>query len=197
MWPTQNFTSIPQPQDILSPKNFYRYEKIIRDMGPSEIGDTLEGLQSFEWQLGFIFGWWTIRRLDLSEEETIFLVESGQSEVPEFADLTWDNAGRPFIAWENAEGVKIYWFNTETGQFQIDLIVPEGKNPFCHLDYRNSAQNALADIILTYERDNAVYYRIIGDRFTIEYPTPVTDLGKRRIFKAGVGTKLRYTICLA
>lgn len=197
MWYSHDFISPPQPQEILAPKNYNRYFRIWEDYGPADIADVSEGLLKYLWALEFDGGKWKIYRKDSPNETLTELADSGQSEAPKFADFTWDNAGRPFVTWKNSEGIKIFWYNTETSQFQIDVISPDGDNPFCHLDYRNSAQNALADIILTYERDNAVYYRIIGDRFTIEYPTPVTDLGKRRIFKAGVGTKLRYTICLA
>lgn len=197
MWYSHEFIDPPQPQNILNPKNWNRYRRVREDYGPVQVANVSEGLRSYLWRLGFSDGWWYIFRTDSPEETAISLEDTGSLEEPEFADITWDNAGRPLIAWEVPEGINIFWYNTETSQFQTDLIVPQGKNPFCHLDYRNAAQNVLADIILTYERDNAVYYRIIGDRFTIEYPTPVTDLGKRRIFKAGVGTKLRYTICLA
>lgn len=198
MFHSHNFRAPPSPQDILFPKNDPVYKKVIQDLGPVTLANVSEGLRNYTWELGFMEGWWVIHRVDNPDATVEVIVDTGLVEAPEFVDITFDPAGRAFIAWEEPNvGIQIFWYDPTIPGYTTTLIVQQGRNPFCHLDYRILQQQVKADIILCYEKDNAVYYRITSNRYTVEYSTPFTDLGNRRIHKAGVGEQLRYTIYVA
>lgn len=197
MFYSHNFIDPPQPQELLVPKNFSVWQKVERDLGPVALADVTQELRSYTWELALVDGWWVIYRVDDPDNTVAVLVDTGLEEKPEFSDITFDAAGRAFVAWEIAGGINIYWYDPTISGYTTTLIAANGKNPFCHLDYRVLQQQVNADIILCYERNNAVYYRITSDRYTIEYSTPFVDLGNRRIHKAGVGDQLRYVIQVA
>lgn len=197
MFQSHAFIEPAQEQSIIEPKNYDRYQKVWQDYGPVAIQDVTEGLTEYLWELRWSEGWWYIFRIDSPDTTIELLTDTGLETTPEFADITFDTAGRAQVVWEVPEGVNLFWYDPTVPGYTTTLVAPEGKNPFCTLDLRSLQLQVESDTIITYERDNAVYYRITNERYTVEYPTPITDLGNKKIFRAGVGINWRYTILVA
>ena len=200
MWELPHqFRAEPSPALLRDPKNIDRFFLVKQDIGPVAFGDNSQGLKDFTWELDWNSETtnWEFFRIDAPETTRVVGVTSQTSEEPEFSDITFDTAGRVQIVWETADGILLYWFDPALPGFTTTVIDSEGKNPLASLDYRDPRLNQLSDIIIIYEKNNAIFYRISGDRYTIEYPTPITDLGNKRLFRAGVGINLRYQIYLA
>lgn len=190
MFPGNQWSSEPVPQTIRPPKDYIKGNKQPQDVGPVAIGDNSEGIDAYLWALS-------------ADGDDVFITREGQTPVFLFSaagassfDVAFDTAGNPFVAYEHADGIYIYWYDPQEQGQRLTLRAPGGKNPFCSLDVREPERASESDIILLYERDDAVYYRLTRDRYTVEYPTPATALGGRSIVWAGVGNEFRYTFAV-
>lgn len=195
MFPNDEFSNPAIPQDVIYPKNFFRGQEYPKDVGPITLGDDSQGLIYQLWELRWDNG--TGDFIVYSEDGQEISVTSSVDVVPWRYDVTFDTAGRVFICWGGSDGVHIYWFDPLLPGFTDTLIVPGGKNPFCHLDYRTVENFVDADIVLTYELNNAVYYRRTSQRYTQEFPTPLTSLNGEKLVKCGVGVGRRFAMVTA
>lgn len=187
MWPSGNWTSTPIESEILYPKDAGRLAHP-RDMGPVALADPSQGLTDFEWELEFDGSAFNIGRVGQSKT---FLF----SETDVIAsDLTFDTAGRAFVAYWKPTGVFAYWFDPVSSSFVNQQISATATNPFCTLDLRDPTQNDSSDILVFYERANAIYYQLSSDRYTVEYATPVTNLNGKNIHRCGIGKNYRFTL---
>lgn len=187
MWPSGNWTATPQPSTILYPKDFGRLDKP-RDMGPVAIGDPSEGLSTYEWEMESNDTHFLLGRV--GQPKTTLVAETGVLA----ADLSFDQAGRAFIAYEKAAGVYAYWYDPVAQDFVLQQISAGATNPFCTLDMRDPSQNDSSDILVFYERADAIYYRISSDRYSVEYATPVTSLAGKKIDRCGIGANKRFVL---
>lgn len=187
MWRSGNWTATPDPADLIYPKNFGRLA-FPRDMGPVAIADTTEGLTEYEWELDFRGDKFWIGRVGQDKEVLFEEQDSIQ------ADLTFDTAGRAFVAYEKTDGVYAYWYDPIEDDFVKQLIASGATNPFCTLDMRDPSQNDENDILVFYERADAIYYQLSSDRYSVEYATPVTSLGGKKIIKCGIGINNRFVV---
>lgn len=187
MWPSGNWSPIGYETEILYPKNGGRLIKP-RDFGPVGIADTSEGISSYEWeleydQLNFNLG--------IAGESKSFLFSDEGSLG---ADLTFGTDGRAFVVYQKIDGVWIYWYDPTIPGFTKTQLSSTAINPFCTIDMRDPVQNDSSDILVFYERANAIYYRISSDRYTVEYSTPVTALNGKSIHRCGIGKNNRFTV---
>ncbi len=187
MWPSGNWATIPEESEILYPKNAGRLAEP-RDLGPVALGDPSEGLDSYEWELEFDGADFNIGKV--GESKTYLFSETGSLG----ADLTFDQAGRAFVVYVKLDGVWIYWYDPTIPGFTKTQLDATASNPFCTLDMRDPTQNDTSDILVFYQRANAIYYRISSDRYATEYSTPVTALDGKNIHRCGIGKNYRYTL---
>ena len=187
MWPSSNWLATADPSNILYPKNFGRLS-LPRDMGPVAIADTSEGVNAYEWELEFLGDKFWIGRVG-QDKEVLFEEQDSIA-----ADLTFDTAGRAFVTYEKSDGVYAYWFDPIAAEFTNQLIASGGTNPFCTLDIRDPTQAASSDILVFYERADAIYYKISDDRYATERATPVTSLAGKKIRRGGVGINNRFVV---
>jgi hypothetical protein len=187
MWPSGNWATTPQEVEILYPKNAGRLIKP-RDYGPFALGDTSEGLDSYEWELEYDGLNYNLGLV--GQSKSLLFTESDSLG----ADLTFDQAGRAFVVYVKLDGVWIYWYDPTIPGFTKTQLSSTASNPFCTLDMRDPTQNDTSDILVFYQRANAIYYRISSDRYTVEYATPVTNLNGKNIHRCGIGKNNRFTL---
>lgn len=187
MWPSENWSAIPDPADILYPKNFGRLSQP-RDMGPIALLDTSEGLTAYEWELEFLGDKFWLGRVG-QDKQVLFEEQDSIA-----ADLTFDTAANAFVAYEKSDGVYAYWYDPITQDYVNQLISTGATNPFCTLDLRDPAQVADSDILVFYERADAIYFQRSDDRYTVEYATPVTSLSGKKIRRCGLGINNRFVV---
>jgi len=85
--------------------------------------------------------------------------------------LSFDQNMRPFVAFV-AAGVAQFWWYDATLPGQRFTLLPVGStSPKCTLDDKRPLETLVgsSDILITYIKDDNLYYREQRDRYTIEY----------------------------
>lgn len=170
-------TSITKRQPAISLDYLTAY-----DMGPVETGDVSEGLFARAWRIYLEED--TKIYLEAANEdnsdwsgspELLFDASSEISEEIKEIDLTFDQLGRPFVAYEQDSRVWIWWFDPQLQETTIREVT-DGRNPRCFLDERRTAFSEISDIILVYINDSsdAIEWREQRDRFNGAFTTTVT-----------------------
>lgn len=98
---------------------------------------------------------------------TLLFQRDGITEI----SLAFDQNMKPFIAFVAAGQATFWWYDaTLPGQKFTDLPVGSS-SPKCTLDDKRSLQTLVgtSDILITYIKDDNLYYREQRDRYTVEY----------------------------
>lgn len=99
--------------------------------------------------------------------DTLLFQRDGITEI----SLAFDQNMKPFIAFVAAGQATFWWYDaTLPGQKFTDLPVGSS-SPKCTLDDKRNLQTlaGTSDILITYIKDDNLYYREQRDRYTIEY----------------------------
>lgn len=113
--------------------------------------------------------------------------------------LAFDPNMHAAIAYTAQDGPQLWWYNATLPGYNV-LTLPAGsQNPQVTLDDKRDLQQreGTIDIILTYTRDNNLYYRQLRDRFTIEYLLMLNvPISNPYVIKVGMnnGWRLQWTI---
>jgi hypothetical protein len=165
MLPSDSWSTLPQEAEFLPPHNTKQPDRLTaRDAGPIAVNDISQGLRARIWTLNYTGG-----DVVLAGHGALFS-DAGVTEL----SLTFDQSGRPFVAYRTSGMVKIWWFDPIAGENAITDIAM-GDQPFCHLDERRPELVGISDVLLIYRRGGSIYLRQQRDRFTIEYATPIVD----------------------
>lgn len=87
---------------------------------------------------------------------------------------TFDQNGRPQVFFNTGSELCLWWYDPVAGANRTTAF-GVGSNPFCTFDLKYGVDTEFSDVLLFYLREGAIYYRQQRDRYTIEYPTPVTE----------------------
>ncbi len=155
------------------------------DTGPAAAGDTSKGLNFRAWKAFAENGSVYIchEQEDNSFSEPAELCQYGS--LVDHLNLTFDQNARPFLSWQGAGGVNIFYYNPVTGTSERKVITP-GRHPVSTLDYRYNAGAGDSDILLFYMSelpDGRVKYRMQRDRYEIAYDTDLV-LGVNEFLEA-------------
>lgn len=142
------------------------------DYGPVAKQDVSDGLYDNVWK-----AW-----VDESDDVRIQNITTGSAATLEFnqagilnIDLTFDQLGRPVIAFDTGSTIYLYWFDP-VGEIQTITSFGSGKRVCCSLDERRFYLLDRGNIIFAYQRGNTAYYRLQEDRYLVEYSTPLIDV---------------------
>lgn len=93
------------------------------------------------------------------------------------------------LAYETADGKSyFYWFDTVPNQY-VTTEYPGISNILaCHDDVRDTSSDT-SDMILTYEKNGAIYWREQRDRYLIEYLATANPVG--HLTRFGMASSLR------
>lgn len=145
---------LPNPQPALT-TSLHR--------GGVALNDSSQGLDVQTWTLST--DGTDVKISATSVPESVLFSGSNITEVC----LAFDQNMRPFVAFVEDGQAKYRWFDTQDGQIKITTLPAGTITPRCTLDDRRQTQLGASDIILTYLRNNALYFRAQRDRYTIEY----------------------------
>jgi hypothetical protein len=122
--------------------------------------------------------------------ETLLFTAPGVTEV----SLAFDQNMRPFVAFVQAGQAKYRWYDTVSESNRISNLDPADVTPRCTMDNKNDSAIELGtnDIILTYVRAGALYYRQQRDRFDTERQLSPTTPGRLMRVGMNVGRRLQW-----
>ena len=120
-----------------------------------------------------------------------------ESDVVEFC-FTFDQNMRWVAATRKADNtVQFRWYDSQVEAYVTSHFSGITSVRLCHDDKRAAQVNSgVTDVILTYSRAGAVYWRIQRDRFLIEYSKSLPISGNFRISHFGMskGNRLQWRI---
>lgn len=152
--------------------------------GPIALANPLQGLNYQLWQVR-------------ADGTNIYL---SAPNTPEFAylpntaavwvALSFDQNGRPFIAWtaDKVGTSYYYWYDTTIPGFRTSALVGPVFRVFAVMDDQRPLLIQNSDIILAYTRNGTLFTRVERDRFGVEYNQGAAP-GK--LVQLGMNTKLR------
>lgn len=185
MLPNNSWSSEPQVSQMVIPHTYPQATRLVaHDLGPKSIGDITAGLGCRIWTAS----WDQDSGLVMMDGSPLFT----DIELKELS-LTFDQAGKEFIAFQSNGVVKIWWYDPLSSTRQVAEIC-SGDQPFCHLDIREPSLVASSDIVLVYRRGSSVFYRLQRDRFLIERNTPLADISGISLRAVAMATNNRLTI---
>lgn len=142
----------------------------MRDVGDSRedyerggvaLNDSSQGLDVATWHIA------------LDESDAMLRKEDGAA-VKLFSRVGADNIGlafdqnmRPVVSFSQAGSIYIWWFDPVQGAVVFTNLTT-GENPRITLDDHRMQQVGNSDVILAYQRGQALYYRQQRERFSVE-----------------------------
>lgn len=184
MLPSDSWSSDPQPSEFLAPHNADRVDPLVaQDMGPIAVNDVTQGLRARLWTA-------------TCDGSAVTLVGHGElfsdTEITQIS-LTFDQAGKPFVAYAAGGMVKIWWFDP-IASANVVTEIAIGDQPFAHLDERRPELVSISDVIILYRAAGALRYRKQRDRFLVEQSTPISSASNLSIRAFGMSTGGRLQV---
>ena len=149
MLPNDSWSSFPQAAGFLPPHDAPSVNPLVaQDMGPIAVNDVTQGLRARLWTA-------------TCDGSAVTLVGHGEllsdTAITQIS-LTFDQAGKPFVAYAAGGMVKIWWFDPIAAANVITEIAM-GDQPFAHLDERRPELVSISDVIILYRAAGALRYR--------------------------------------
>lgn len=186
MFPNNATKIVDSAAELLPPYNITKSNPIVdRELGPSAVNNISDGLMARTWicQYNPTSG-------DVSLDDGTFLFNA-----PNLTELsfTFDQAGRPFVAFSDVGVLKIWWYNPTVSAITITEI-GDGYSPLCRLDERRNELVGSSDIILIHKSSSGIKYRYQRDRFVVEYSTPISNPESVEILNFGMDAGNRMQV---
>lgn len=169
MLPEHKLSSIPIVQLYLYPDNIDPDPFKSWELGGIALNDPSQGLQVQAWYARLF-------KDGVTETDHVYI---GAEFVPEqeiFVNvameeisLAFDSNMNPCFAYMNAGVAYFYWYDTVVSGYVTTTLPTGSRSPKCCLDDKRPLENATRDILLSYMRDDKLYYREQRDRYTVEY----------------------------
>lgn len=167
MIPEQRVSSTEVPQAFAFKVNRRTIPLIDYERGGIGVGDASQGLDRVLWKLVYEEPNFIVLP-DEAEDTGDGIVVHSEAGVTEVS-LSFDQQMRPVLSYVGADGPKIRYFDPAVPDFVILNLDPEVQNPRVSLDELRESQIAVSDVILSYVRNNNLYFRAQRDRFLVEY----------------------------
>src|SRR5574337_1775315 len=182
------------PPDDLPPRTLVSYQE-----GGIGLSDPTQGLQ---------YQVWTLEALAVDAPFPNKMFVSAPNTLSKFlfettyiqeCSLAFDPNMHPAIAFVDYLGPGLWWYNATVPGYQVLRLPTGSKYPQVTLDDKRatSLRSGLSDIILTYVRDNNLYFRQLRDTFSVEYTLMVgLPVPNPLAIKVGMneGYRLQWTI---
>lgn len=184
MLPNDSWSSTPQPSELLPPHDSDRIDPLVaQDMGPIAVNDVTQGLRARLWTATCDGS-----SVTLDGHGALF----SDTAITQIS-LTFDQAGKPFVAYAAGGMVKIWWFDPIAGD-NVTTEIATGDQPFAHLDERRPELVSISDVIIVYRSAGALRYRKQRDRFLVEHSTPISSASQLSIQAFGMSTGGRLQV---
>jgi hypothetical protein len=199
MLPQNTLSTEPYPNEFLLPRNRFRARLVDYDHGGIALNDPSQGLRVKIWRCRWELGDFIVDAPDVAST-----VIHSASSVYELG-FTFDQNMQWFLVWVTNIGEAFYrWFDpTVPGLVTVPLDLGT-ITPRCALDDKREVAGTEAgasDIILTYMREDALYYRQQRERFLTERELAsgvITvrgteyDLADQQLYNVGMNRFLRF-----
>ena len=144
----------------------------VKRWGDDLVAFEIGGVAIADASLGNNYQQWYGRVVDgaiqLSNDEQVWTtVLTRPGEITEM-DFSFDQSMTPFIVWVEDGQTRIYWFDPNIPGTTVTNFGNTWVSPRCCMDDKRPLQIGNSDVILTYIRNNNLYYRQQRDRYSIE-----------------------------
>jgi hypothetical protein len=164
MLPDAVLSSQRLPAAFQAPRNVRREPLVDFDLGGIALQDPSQGLDVQTWRAEVIGD-----DVVLSADTVAPFVAFTQPGITEVA-VTFDQNMQLFLAYMIEDEIAQFrWYDATIPGFVITTLPAGSCYPRCALDDKRASQTGSSDIILTYMRDGALYFRAQRDRYEIEY----------------------------
>lgn len=185
-------TSTPHPAPFLPPRDRPKLRLEDWSRGGIALNDSTRSLDLYDWRFRY-------------DEDTQTFYVGAPGFVPEVALYTtdvlavdiagsFDTNMQPVLGWVDDNGDAWFrWFDPVANEFTNVLLPAESYAVrVCLDDPRKSQQEGgVTDCIIAYVRESVVYYRLLRDRFEIEYKLEGSE-GMIFLYQIGMNQLLRF-----
>ena len=190
MIPNQQLSSVGAFSEFLFPRDEITTRFVSKELGGVALFDPSQGLRVKAWTARYNGSAITVEADDVPPV-TVITPGEGVQEI----SLAFDQNMQPSIAYTQIEEdeliAKHYWFDALIQGYRTTNY-PGALSPRITLDDKRPMSVATNDIILTYVRDNNLYFRAQRDRYTIEYLLREGVVGLLRRFGMNTGLRLQW-----
>lgn len=186
MIPNEALSSSGVFSEFLFPRDEVTRSLESRDLGGIALSDPSQGLRVKAWTARYNGNDITVEAEDVAPVAVI----SPGGDVTEIS-LTFDQNMQPSIAYFQDDVAYHYWFDTLINDYRTTEY-PNALYPRITLDDKRALSTGDSDIILTYVRDGALYYRQQRDRFGDERLLSESVAGVLRRFGMNQGNRLQW-----
>ena len=193
MLPFNELSSVSAGSEYLSPDDERVAPLIAKELGGIALSDPSQGLQVQEWTARYRDGNVVVEAPSVSE--SVLFAREGITEI----DLAFDQNMFAAVAFTQVEDETqsgwLWWFSTLDNQ-HIFTEIAGAYDLRVTMDDKRSLSSGQNDIILTYLKDNNLYFRAQRDRFGVEYLLRENINGRLRRFGMNDGLRLQWEILL-
>lgn len=132
------------------------------ETGPTELNDTSAGLLVKTWVFEILADTLVVYPEATPSQKTT--ISSGHGELTEISG-TFDQNGRPIVAYVEDGSAKLRWFDPVPATFVVTDYGLTVLNPRVALDDKRFLQNAASDIIFSYILNGGLYIRVQRERY--------------------------------
>lgn len=196
MIPGAALSTLVAEGDFLPPRNRRKQPLEDYELGGVALNDASQGLQFYEWRGRYIDGSVVLDVPGVVAPVTVLTVPG----VTEFS-FSFDQNMSPVVAYMLGDGsAHFYWFDSTIPGFTTLDLGSGARSPRCSLDDKRAVSgvaSGASDVILTYLRDDALYFRAQRDRYATEYKLELPpafanfNLSRWKLGQFGMGNGLR------
>jgi hypothetical protein len=176
-----------EPKDIVQITDL-----VYNDLGGLNISDGSQGLNVASWQLYYEGGIVKLKKLPDGAPTELFT----RANIRQLS-LCFDNNSRPVVGFFTRENsAEIYFYDAEVANYNT-LVLPVGSTrPVVNNDDKRKdfLEGGLTDVWAYYIRGTTLHYRLLRDRFTIEYTLGTFDTEDVDITRVGETVQQRIQL---
>lgn len=106
--------------------------------------------------------------IEAENKERELLLPSPEDNPVEAISIAFNQNADLHYVWQQGGVTRLHYYDTVTSQMQT-MVLPDCVTPRLTMDDKRSTQNENNDIILSYLRNDKLYFRMQRDRFGVEY----------------------------
>lgn len=170
--PPWDFTPVIENMTIIAGTEYYRlnnHQAVSK--GPQDRGVPIDYFNLGTWLLDVTDGLCTLTKPN-GATETLTIQDI---DLADHVDIGFDQNGGLLVVFTVAGNIKLYWYNPQAGQIQVDDLGP-GTTPYISLSNYNVVLDT-PEVLLVYARGGDMRYRRQLDRYDTEYSLDVGNVG--------------------
>jgi hypothetical protein len=177
-----------RPKDIVQATDL-----VYNDLGGVDISDGSQGLNVAEWSVFYGNNNQVILRKLPSGPEYPLFTRQGIRQL----SLCFDNNSRPVVGFSTRSGTAVvYFYDAQVADYNTFVIPEVSKRPVVNNDdkRRDFLETGNTDVWCYYIKEDTLHYRLLRDRFTIEYTLGTFNQTDLEITRVGETTENRIQL---